>query len=280
MKTFLALMTPSEIAAAARRGAIVLVPIGTVDAQGPHMPLGYDYLIAEELARRTCELTHDIWMPPVCYGVSEALINFAGTISITVDTLRDLVKSIVGSLIQHGFDHVVLITNHNPNILAIEQACRDIRRQTGILVPSAMPSVIAQDVAQQVLHMDPSAGGHGANPHASLMRFMFPEDFRLDLAATTPMKTLGPYQILSPFAIKYEGTSVNIFLDLEDLSDSGSWGDATSANAELGETVLNSMVRFLVSFVQSFKSFDVRTASHVGRQGLRSQDDLQRQDLL
>jgi len=258
---FLPLMTPSEIAAAASRGAVVLLPIGTVDAQGPHMPLGYDYLVAEELARRACELTGDVWTAPLCYGVSEALVAFPGTISVSVDTLRDLVRSVVGSLLSHGFEHVVLVTNHNPNMHAVEQACRDIRRDTGVLVPSVMPSVLALEIAMRVVGMGPQSSGHGADPHASLVRFILPEAYRSDLAAAMPLKTLGPYEIVSPFAIRHEGIAVSMFLNLEDLSDTGSWGDPTHASEETGERILDGMVEHLASFLRSFRHFDVRRAS-------------------
>src|SRR5207237_539060 len=106
-------MTPSAVSAAADGGEVVLIPIGTVDAQGPHMPLGYDYLVADELAKRASDATGAVYTSPICYGVSEALMAFPGTVSIASDILRDLIHAVVSSLYAYGFTHFVVLANHN-----------------------------------------------------------------------------------------------------------------------------------------------------------------------
>lgn len=134
MKTFLPLMSSHEAREAATRGAVVLLPIGTVEGNGPQMPMGYDYLVSEAVARQVAERTEGIWLPPIAFGVSEILAGFPGTIAIPAELLSQQVEHVLRSLIRHGFDHIVLINNHIPNQQPAEDAARRIRKETGVLV--------------------------------------------------------------------------------------------------------------------------------------------------
>jgi len=261
MKTFLPLMTSGDVAEAAKSRTIMILPIGTVDAQGPHMPLGYDYLVARELACRVCETANAIWMAPICYGASEALLSFPGTVSVPAAILSDLVEAVLLSVVSHGFDHILLLTNHNPNLPAVETACRRIRRSTGVIVPSIMPSTLAYHVAKERLNYEPTDSGHGADPHASIMLSLYPAEMRMDLAQRSAVKRIGPFEIASPFAVRFGGYNVSMFLDLEDLSETGSWGDPTKASKELGEGIVMAMVDYIVSFIAVFRTFNTRSQS-------------------
>src|ERR1700730_7146815 len=103
MKSFFPLLTITEAAEAAKRGAVVLLPIGTIEANAPQMPIGYDYLVAESLARQVAERTGELWLPPITYGVSERLSAFPGTLFVDANTLAQQVESILRGLVTHGF---------------------------------------------------------------------------------------------------------------------------------------------------------------------------------
>ena len=71
MKTYLPEMTYIEVIEARERGAVALVPIGTIEGNAPHMPMGYDYLFAEAVAVRVAERTDAIRLPGIAFGLSK-----------------------------------------------------------------------------------------------------------------------------------------------------------------------------------------------------------------
>src|SRR5215472_16420830 len=179
-KTFLPLMTSVEAREAMDRGAIAILPIGTIEGNGAHQLLGFDYLMAAALAEQAAERTQDVWLPPITYGVSEALMDLPGSIAVPNETFAALVEAVVRSLIYHGFDHVLLLNSHIPNQFPAEYACRKIRRETGILVASISPGPLASDLSRD-LFSGGNSYGHGGEPGTSLMLHLFPEAVRLDL---------------------------------------------------------------------------------------------------
>ena len=102
----------------AESGAVVLLPTGSTEAPGPHLPLSTDTILSEELAVRAGEriAREDdldvVIAPPVHYGVTNFAAPFAGTLSLRSETLIALVEDVVASLDAHGFSLVVCINNH------------------------------------------------------------------------------------------------------------------------------------------------------------------------
>jgi len=258
VKTFFPLLTIAEIAEAARKGTVVMLPIGTVEANAPHMPIGYDYLVAEALAKRVAERTHDLWLPSITYGVSERLSAFPGTLYVSADTLAHQVESILRCLVTHGFDHILLLTNHIPNQEPVTQACRALRKDTSILVASIYPHQIAVDLAKDIYADEKGTKGHGAEPGTSLLLHLVPDDVRMDLARKSEMKSLRGMEITGISSVAFGKSQVNFFLELDDLTDRGGFADPTKATADKGRTMMERMVDYVAEFIEQFRKFDTR----------------------
>lgn len=258
MKTFFPLLTTTEARDAAQRHAVVLFPIGTIEANAPQLPLGYDYLVAESLARQVAERTSDLWLPPITYGVSERLAAFPGTLFVESATLAQQVESILRGLVVHGFDHILLLTNHIPNQEPVAAACRRIRKDFGTLVASVYPGQLATDLSKDVFAGESGTKGHGSEPGTSLLLHLYPGDVRMELARPSELKALKGLDIASISAVRFRDSQVNFFLELDDLTDRGGWADPTKATAEKGRTIMDRMVEYVASFVEVFRAFDTR----------------------
>jgi len=258
VKTFFPLLSIAEVAEAARRGAVVMLPIGTVEANAPHMPIGYDYLVAEALARQVAMRTNDLWLPAITYGVSERLSAFPGTLFVSADTLASQVESILRCLVTHGFDHILLLTNHIPNQEPVTQACRAVRKDTSILIASIYPGQLAMDLAKDIFAGEKGTKGHGAEPGTSLLLHLFPDDVRMDLARPSTMKSLRGMEITGISSVAFGQSQVNFFLELDDLTDRGGFADPTQASAEKGRAMMERMTDYVVGFVEEFRSFDTK----------------------
>jgi creatinine amidohydrolase len=246
-------MTTVEAGEAASRDDVVLLPIGTMEVNGPQLPLGYDYLVAAALAEAVCDSADAIWLPPITFGVSEALASFPGTVWITPSTLGEQVERILLSLIDHGFKHIVTLNNHIPNQYPVEYATRSVRRKTGVVVASIFPAQLARDLTTDIYKGREREMGHGGEPSTSLMLHLHPEAVRMDLASARTIQPFDGLNVISPLEVQFGQSRVNLFLDVGDLSETGGWGDPSQASAEVGAEVFKRMVAYVVDFVATFR---------------------------
>lgn len=258
MKTFYPLLSWTEAREAAAADRIVMLPIGTIDANGPLTPLGFDYLVSTALAKQAAERTGALWMPGIAYGVSEALDTFPGTITMPPEHVAVQVDAIVRSLIKGGFNHILLITNHGPNQYPVEYAMRRIRRDTGVLVPSINPARLSADLRGDIFGSD--AIGHGAEPGVSLLMHLHPGSVDLSKAEKRTKTNFQGFETLNPMEVKFGASRVNMFLELQEVSVTSGWGDPTSSSAEKGEALFTAMLDFVVDFLPEFQNLDTRLA--------------------
>ncbi len=118
LPTRLDALTTFELKDALERApSIALLPVGSVEPHGPHLPLATDSVISEEASERACALLRERGLsaflaPTIPYGVTDYAAGFVGAMSIAEDTLVAFVGSVVDGLLAAGFQHVSLVNNH------------------------------------------------------------------------------------------------------------------------------------------------------------------------
>lgn len=105
-------MTMVEFEEGLRATRTVLVPFGSVEEHGSHLPLSTDTIQAYEVGKKAARLIPLFVAPPVHYGSCRSTSCHPGTISITTGTLKALMKDIVRSFYQQGLRNVIIITGH------------------------------------------------------------------------------------------------------------------------------------------------------------------------
>ncbi len=105
-------MTSADFKKLASKKPLFIVPFGSVEEHGEHLPLCTDAFQAEEVARKVAVAFGGILCPPVRYGDCRSTRNYPGTISLTFDTLKGLARDIVSELARNGADKVLIITGH------------------------------------------------------------------------------------------------------------------------------------------------------------------------
>ena len=104
---------------AAQDGSILLVPVGSLEQHGRHLPTGTDTFLATAAARAGAERVEStipvLRTPPVWTGYSPHHLPFGGTITVEHDTFIDTITEIVASAADNGFDAIVLVNGHGGN---------------------------------------------------------------------------------------------------------------------------------------------------------------------
>lgn len=218
----LATATWTEIAALGPRPTLV-IPVGSTEQHGPHLPLDTDTRLAIALAEAAVADLPDVVVgPAVAYGASGEHEGFAGTVSIGTDALAALLVELARSAIP-PFERVIFVNGHGGNAAAVAHA---VRRSSveGRAVASWSPRVDDGDA-------------HAGHVETSLLLALAPEVVRLDLLArgnTTPLVDLAD-------ALKADGVALH--------SPSGVLGDPTTASAAAGRRLFANLVAELRAVV-------------------------------
>ena len=114
------------------RPVVILLPVGSVEPHGPHLPLCTDTSISESAAKRALPLLDEAGVcgliaPSIPYGVTDFAEGFAGAISVSAEALTPFVASVVEGFVSQGFSAVCLVNNHlePPHDSALKQASFD-----------------------------------------------------------------------------------------------------------------------------------------------------------
>jgi creatinine amidohydrolase len=120
----LAARTYPEAGSALKRRAVALLPIGSTEPHGPHLPLDTDVIISVEAARRAAARLarrgiDALVLPPLAYTIAEFSRGFPGAISVSAETTRALLSDICASAAAQGFAAICFVNSHlEPDHLA------------------------------------------------------------------------------------------------------------------------------------------------------------------
>ena len=102
-----------ELRERAAQDAIVILPVGSIEQHGPHLPVEVDALLGEQVALRTAariaESQPVVVLPMQWAGLAEHHMSFGGTITLDTRTFLDVIRCICESVVRHGFRRIVLI---------------------------------------------------------------------------------------------------------------------------------------------------------------------------
>ncbi|MEE9276750.1 MAG: creatininase family protein [bacterium] len=101
---------------------LAILPLGSVEQHGGHLPCGTDYYAADSLARRVASLTGGLVADFCPYGVTPLHMGFAGTVTLRAETMIAFFMDVCESLHRHGARRFVFLNWHERNIPAIEIA--------------------------------------------------------------------------------------------------------------------------------------------------------------
>ena len=180
-------------------GAIALLPIGSTEAHGPHLPLSVDVVIAEEVCRRVgarleAKGVGSVIFPAVAYTLTDFAAPFAGTVSLEGATARALMRGVIEGIVKAGFKQL-LICNHHlepAHFKLVHEAAAEARTATGakISVADHRRKPHGPRLGEEFMHGGSHAGGYetslmmAAAPHLvdDVARRALP-DLQVDLPA-------------------------------------------------------------------------------------------------
>jgi creatinine amidohydrolase/Fe(II)-dependent formamide hydrolase-like protein/7-cyano-7-deazaguanine synthase in queuosine biosynthesis len=227
---------------------IALLPVGSIEQHGPHLPLDTDAFDAEYLARRVaqaCSQPKPLVLPLIPFGVSYHHEGFKGTISISNDTLSQLVYEIGMSIAKNGITKLVIINAHGGNSPALNHAAQMINRDARIF--ACVDTGETSDVDISKLIETPN-DVHAGEFETSTSLAVRPHLVRTDKAGKKVPKFSSRYLNFS------SKRAVSWYAHTKKISPTGVMGDPTKASAEKGKRIWEIMIAHLVAFVEDLKN--------------------------
>jgi creatinine amidohydrolase len=172
-----------EVAAAVSRGLVAILPVGAVEQHGSHLPLLTDTVLAGGVARRIAEnLDSALLLPAIAYGDAWTAEGWAGTLSLSPDTLRATVIDLGRGLHRMGVRGLVTINGHFGNREPIGLAARALSELGLPVLHLDYPRLEA--LAAEHMESEPAGPGfyHADEVETSMMLALAPESVRLDRA--------------------------------------------------------------------------------------------------
>jgi creatinine amidohydrolase len=223
--------------------SVAVVPLGSTEQHGPHLPLATDHLIAEALAREAADRTDVLCTPTVNVGVSPHHRQFHGTMWVDPPQFRDYVESMTRNLAYHGIDRVVYVNAHGGNAQHLREVGRRLRDDGTMYAIEWMWDESIPDLVEEVFEHN---GPHGGPKETAMIMHVAGElvrEDRLEDARDGGLVDLDD-------STNYMTHGARTFYDAVENSENGVFGDQTDATPEKGERLFEAAADQLVRLIE------------------------------
>ncbi len=228
---------------------VILQPMGAIEQHGYHLPLAVDSAIClGVLGQALAQLPDDIpayALPPLYYGKSNEHNGFAGTISLTTNTMLALLWDVAESVYRAGFRKLALVNAHGGQPQILELVARDVHEKYPDFWLFPLFIWRVPNVSNELFPaLEVEQGIHGGAVETSLMLSLLPETVKLDR-----LQRCYPPSFPHNSLLAWEGQHPVSWVTA-DLSPTGVIGDATLADKSKGDRLLSSLVSGWVQLIQ------------------------------
>ena len=218
----------------------VILPVGSVEEHGPHLPLGTDTFHALEVARRVAALRPVIVAPPLFYGMCRSTREHPGTVSLSGDSLRSLILDLGREFHRQGWRNLIFLSGHagGTHMGALLEAAETLLSE----LPQARLAVVnLLDLLREVLADRPYLVRTKGDAHAGEVETAL-------MLAAYPQLVQGTAPAEWPRFPKYL-----LVRDKRRYWPGGVWGDPAAATTAQGEEILEAEARRLAEVVASLE---------------------------
>jgi creatinine amidohydrolase len=248
-------LTWQEMNEAIAAQKVVVLPTGSTEQHGPHLPLDVDAFLAEsvclELGRRAPDRV--LVLPTVSFGLNQHHIDFPGTIHIEPEAFIAFCLSITKSVAYHGFQKILIVNGHGSNTPLVDLVARKTVLQTNSLCAAMNYFSLGIEAFNRVKETPVIA--HADEFETSLYLHLAPERVKME-KAVRDNDVVGKYMSsdsTSPYVrfADYWGRWTKV----------GVHGDPTAATAEKGKIIWEAVLGRMVELVDEFRAWPIAPRS-------------------
>lgn len=260
VKYEMARMTWKEAKEAFDADKVFVLALGSMEEHGPHSVVG-DYMAAEAAAKEIAKCSGSVMVPVIPFGYSEYFRDFPGTISFSPSTMYGIIKDIFDCLLEHGAKKFLIVNGHGGNVSIIEQFGRDLRREKGVMVGKFdIWQVLTPEMKKELFGENVTkCMGHGAEPVTSVMKYLVPDDIRMELVEEGDrVHQWQDFELTTIGKTKVAGVEASIYFNMIDATKQGCLADPHYGSAEIGEKIFERMVEVGCEFVTKIQNSQMK----------------------
>jgi creatinine amidohydrolase len=223
-----------------QKSRTVILPVGSVEEHGPHLPLGTDTFHALEVARRAAERRPAAVAPPLFYGVCRSTREHPGTVSLSGNTLRSLLVDLGREFYRQGWRNLLFLSGHagGTHMCCLVEAGETLLAE----LPEARIAVVnLLDLLREVWSIRPELVKTKGDAHAGEVETAL-------MLAAYPALVQGRAPAERPSFPKYM-----LVRDKRRYWPGGVWGDPAAASAARGEEILEAEAQRLSELIVSLE---------------------------
>ena len=221
---------------------IGLLIFGACENHGNHMPFGSDFIMPFELAKRVAVRYGKkiIIFPPIPYGMSSHHKDFFMTVSFEPDTMMNVIRDILQSVVNNNIKRILIINGHDGNIAPIELASRIIKQRNPGVVISCLESwwTLVGSIDKELFDVW-NGLGHGGEAETSAMLAVRPDLVNM---------TIAPKDVIPKLP-----DNVRIYWKFNELTDTGATGAPRKATRAKGDKIITILESVLLAFIQEME---------------------------
>ncbi|HYM62417.1 MAG TPA: creatininase family protein [Thermoanaerobaculia bacterium] len=216
---------------------VVVIPLGAAAKEhGPHLKLNNDFRIAEYLKRRVGDTADVVIAPTVSYGFYPAFLEYPGSTSLRLETMRDMIADICRSLAHYGPRRFYVINTGISTVRALKPAAEMLARE-GIVLRYTDLKTILDPVEKRIGKQE--GGSHADEIETSMMLYIAPESVDMRKA----VKDYHPAE--GPLTRNPSGPGA--------YSKSGVYGGATLATRAKGKIAVEALVAGILGEIEQLR---------------------------
>ncbi len=220
---------------------ILLIPLGArTKEHGPHLPLNTDWIMAEYLAERVSREVKVILMPTIQYGYYPSFLEYPGSVSINLETFKELIKDICISMNGYGVRKIYILNTGVSTIEGLKKASEELSRR-GILLKYTDILESGHIVEEKISEQE--GGTHADEMETSMMLYIEPGIVDMSKAEKDYNPRMGRGLTRDP---NKKGVGA--------YSPTGIFGDATLASREKGMEAIEARVSYIIKEILNFKT--------------------------
>lgn len=226
-------LTNGDIVAALAERPLVLIPCGSTEQHGPHLPTGTDYFASLAICDLVAAELGGLVLPGMQFGVTPIHMGFPSTVTLSVATYQDVLIEIGASLAGHGVKELAFVNWHEGNIAALTTVGSRLTQEHGLNVVLAHACYVAEELYGEAL------GGltHGGAIEAAAVLGYKPELVhydRLEREAHSPGERPADHA-------RRGKAFQSVLRDIREISDTGWYGAATEVSVEDGAALVKAV---------------------------------------
>lgn len=256
-------LTTRDFASLDAATTVAVLPLGATEQHGPHLPLGVDTVLADGIVAASLPLLPAelpvLFLPTQQIGLSPEHARFAGTLTLSAETLIRLWNEIGAGVARAGVKKLVLFNAHGGHVGAMDIVARELRAAHGLIVYSvSWFNLPLGDAGTQFSAQEHRFGVHAGEIETSMMLALTPQLVRMgeaqDFRSTSEQRA-------ADYAILGNGKSAKLGWAMEDYNAHGAAGNAAAATAEHGQAVIDAAASQLALLLAEVSRLPLGTAN-------------------